>query len=491
MTQDSYDIVLINPGDRKQVFQSLGIEVAAIEPPFWIAAIAAYLRQHGFKVAIIDSNAESISPEETASRTRELSPVLAGVIVYGSQPSASTQNMDAAGRICTALSKCKTFKVAIGGLHPSALPERTITEEDVDFVLDGEGIITLELLLVKLKKGHADYTDIGGLWWRDADRSIHHTGRLPMVQDLSHYLPTGAWELLPMHLYRAHNWHCFDDIEHRQPYGAIYTSLGCPFNCEFCCINAPFDRPAIRYRQPEHVLDEIGLLVEKYSVKNLKIVDELFVLKQEHYMGICNGIIKRGYDLNIWAYARVDTVHRENLLTMKKAGVNWLALGIESANPAVRDGASKNMRRNDIKTVVEEIQEAGIRVIGNYIFGLPHDTPDSMRETLDMAKDLNCEFANFYAAMAYPGSKLYNLAIKKGWELPKKWIGYSQHSFETIPLRNEALTAAEILSFRDNAFHEYFNNPAYLRMLEEKFGAKVREHIQDITSVRLKRKICQ
>jgi radical SAM superfamily enzyme YgiQ (UPF0313 family) len=296
--------------------------------------------------------------------------------------------------------------------------------------------------------------------------------------------------MLPMQLYRAHNWHCFDDIEHRKPYGAIYTSLGCPFNCAFCCINAPFDRPAIRYREPDDVLNEIGILVEQYGVKNLKIVDELFVLKKEHYMSICNGIIARGYDLNIWAYARVDTVHPETLHILKQAGVNWLALGIESANPAVRDGASKNMRRNDIKSVVREIQAAGIRVIGNYIFGLPHDTIATMQETLDMAKELNCEFANFYAAMAYPGSKLYNLAIANGWELPQNWIGYSQHSYETLPLRNEALAASEILSFRDNAFHEYFSNPAYLRMLEEKFGIQVRKHIQDITSMRLKRKIC-
>jgi len=491
MTQNSCDIVLINPGDRKQVFQSLGIEVAAIEPPFWIASIAGYLRQQGFNVAIIDANAENISPQETASRTQALSPVLAAVIVYGSQPSASTQNMISAGRICAELSKCKTFKTAIGGLHPAALPERTITEENVDFVLDGEGIITLELLLNALKNKQDNYTKIGGLWWRDIDGKICHTSRLPMVQNLNKYLPVGAWDLLPMQLYRAHNWHCFDDIEHRKPYGAIYTSLGCPFNCAFCCINAPFDKPAIRYRAVEDVLDEIGLLVNQYGVKNLKIVDELFVLKKEHYMGICNGIIARGYDLNIWAYARVDTVHPENLRIMKQAGINWLALGIESANPAVRDGAAKNMRVNDIKNVVKEIQDAGIRVIGNYIFGLPYDTMGTMFETLNMAKELNCEFANFYAAMAYPGSKLYTLALENGWELPESWLGYSQHAFETMPLRNDALTADEILSFRDKAFHEYFSNPAYLNMLEDKFGAKVRKHIEDISSTKLKRKICQ
>jgi radical SAM superfamily enzyme YgiQ (UPF0313 family) len=491
MTQHHYDIVLINPGDRKQVFQSLGMDVAAVEPPFWIAAQAGYLRQQGFRVAVIDANAENLAPAETAAKTMNYSPVLAAVIVYGSQPSASTQNMTAAGAICRELSKLSTFKVAIGGLHPSALQERTLNEERVDFVIDGEGMITLELLLRQLKQCQTDYNSIGGLWWRDAAGAVQHTARLPMVHDLHHYLPAGAWDLLPMQLYRAHNWHCFDDIDHRQPYGAIYTSLGCPFCCAFCCINAPFDGPGIRYRQPEDVLREIAVLVEQYGVKNLKIVDELFILKKEHYLAICAGIIERGYKLNIWAYARVDTVHQEHLNIMKQAGINWLALGIESANPAVRDGATKNMRRNDIKNVVAAIQAEGIRVIGNYIFGLPHDTRATMQETLDLAQELNCEFANFYAAMAYPGSKLYTMAVEQGAELPESWLGYSQHSYTTLPLRNVALTAAEILQFRDDAFHQYFSNPHYLNMLETKFGAPVREHIEAITATRLKRKICQ
>jgi radical SAM superfamily enzyme YgiQ (UPF0313 family) len=166
-----------------------------------------------------------------------------------------------------------------------------------------------------------------------------------------------------------------------------------------------------------------------------------------------------------------------------------LALGIESANPDVRDGASKKMRVNDIKKIVRIIQEAGIRVIGNYIFGLPEDTNETMKETLDMAIDLNCEFANFYSAMAYPGSKLYDIAVKEGWELPREWHGYSQHSYETLPLSTNYLSAREVLKFRDDAFHKYFENQKYLSMIENKFGNKVKEYVQEMTKTRLKRKI--
>ena len=482
------DIVLINPGDRKDVFQDLA-DVAAIEPPFWVAVIAAYLRTKGFDVAIIDASAENITPDETAAKTAEMNPRLAAVIVYGSQPSASTQNMGIAGRICSALKNGTDAKVAIGGLHPSALPEQTILEEDVDFVIDGEGPLTLEKLLQTLKSSQNEFSDIGGLWWRNSDGTISHTRRYPMLSDLDSALPVSAWDLLPMEKYRAHNWHCFDDIENRQPYGALYTSLGCPFNCVFCCINAPFDKPAIRYRSPKRVLEELDVLVGEYGIKNIKIVDELFVLKKSHYMTIIDMIIERGYDLNIWVYARVDTVEPAVLEKMKQAGVNWFALGIESANASVRDGASKQMKADSIKEVVRKIQDAGIRVIGNYIFGLPDDTMETMRETLDMAIDLNCEFANFYSAMAYPGSKLYDIAIKENWELPDSWLGYSQHSYECKPLPTKYLPANKVLEFRDDAFHEYYSNPDYLSMLEEKFGRQVRQHIEEVTKHRLKRKL--
>ena len=137
------------------------------------------------------------------------------------------------------------------------------------------------------------------------------------------------------------------------------------------------------------------------------------------------------------------------------------------------------------------IQRNGICVMGNFIFGLPDDTLESMQETLDMAKELNCECVNLYCAMAYPGSKLYQIALKEGWELPKVWHGYSQHSYEMQPLPSKHCTAKEIVAFRDNAFNEYFTNPAYLDMIEQKFGKEVRQGIEETTKIKLKRKILE
>ena len=482
------DIVLINPGDRRQVYQDLGQDYSGIEPPFWVAVMAAFLRNQGLGVAIIDANAENIAPAETASRVRELDPHLAAVIVYGSNPSASTQNMTIAGRICRAIKEESDIPVAMGGLHPSALPARTFTEERVDFVIEGEGPLTLQGLVTLLRSGGSDFASVPGLWYREEGR-VAHTPRAPLIQDLDQGLPIGAWDLLPMATYRAHNWHCFDDIYNRSPYGAIYTSLGCPYSCLFCCINAPFGGPGIRYRSPKLVVDEIGILVERYGIRYLKIIDELFVLNEAHYLTVADLLQERGYHLNIWAYARVDTVKPENLARMKAGGINWLALGIESANPAVRDGASKRMRVKDIGAVVRAIHDAGMGIIANYIFGLPDDTLATMAETLALAQELNCEYANFYCAMAYPGSKLYETALANGWELPQEWHGYSQLSRETLPLPTKYLSAREVLAFRDEAFHRYFTNPGYLAMIERKFSPQTRAHVEQMTRMRLKRRI--
>ncbi|MBA1437674.1 MAG: cobalamin B12-binding domain-containing protein [Epsilonproteobacteria bacterium] len=481
------DIVFVNPGDRKIIFQDLGKDLTALEPPFQIASYASFLRDEGFKVAIIDANAENLTPQETAQQVKTLNPLVTAVIVYGNQPSASTQNMTISGRIAKAIKNLTDTQVVMGGLHPSALPKRTLKEESVDFVIEGEEQIPLKEL-IKCLKTDKDLSKVRGLWYKQ-NNEIKNNPKPKLIDNLDKYLPIAAWDLLPMEEYRAHNWHCFDAIEDRIPYGAIYTSLGCPYKCTFCCINAPFGGNGIRYRSPELVVKEIELLYKKYGIKNLKIIDEMFVLDERHYMKIVDLLIAKDFDLNIWAYARVDTVKEHTLKKLKKAGFNWLALGIESANADVRDGASKKMRVKDIQSIVNKIQNAGIRVIGNYIFGLPDDTIESMQETLEMAKELNCEFANFYCAMAYPGSQLYTIALERGWELPKEWTGYSQHSYNMQPLPSKHLSTKEIVKFRDDAFHEYFENPKYLDMLEAKFGKEVREHMQSVTKTRLKRKI--
>lgn len=485
------DVLFINPGSRSAVYQELGDTFSAIEPPSLAGLFATYIRNKGLSVAIVDAPAHNLSPQGVARFVAEnYKPVLVVMVVYGFQPSASTQNMPAAGETCTALKELdRNYKIMMTGTHLAALPERTMREENIDYVCDREGPHTILQTTLALKSSSPKFSGIPSLWYRDNGRIVSNPpGEL--MDNLDQEMPEVAWDLLPMEKYRAHNWHCFERIHERSPYVSLHTSLGCPYKCSFCCINAPFGKSSYRMWSPDTVIKEIDVLVNKYGVRNIKFVDEMFVLNRNHVLGICDRIIERGYDLNIWAYARVDTVKDEFLEKLRRAGFRWLALGIESGSKHVRDGVEKGrFGTSQILEVVRKIQDADIYVIGNYIFGLPDDTHESMQDTLELAIEANCEFANFYSAMAYPGSQLYRMAVEKGWELPDSWIGYSQHSYETKPLRTEVLGAAEVLKFRDEAFMRYFKNPKYLDMVRKKFGGDVIRHIEDMTQIKLKRKL--
>ncbi len=491
MSTAGLDLLLINPGGRDAIYQALGAELTALEPPLWCRLIAGYARDRGHSVAILDTEAEELGPEALAARVAELAPRLAVMVVFGHQPSASTQQMVGAGQACTAIKQTNPGQpILIVGGHVSALPERTLREEAVDFACKGEGPATVVRLLDRLKAGAADFDDVEGLVWRD-DGETRINPPAPLIADLDRDLHGNAWDLLPMELYRAHNWHCFGDLDARMPYASIYTSLGCPYKCSFCCINAPFDTNRYRTRSPEAVIDEISFLHGVYGVSTFKIIDEMFVLNERHVTAICDLLIERDLDLNIWAYARIDTVKPTMLDKLRRAGIRWLGLGIESGSKHVRDGVLKALRGDDIVKVVRDVQRAGIHVVGNFIFGLPDDDHKSMQQTLDLALELNCEFANFYSAMAYPGSPLHRTAVAKGWELPASWAGYSQHSYDCLPLRTESLSAAEVLAFRDNAFDAYFANPRYLDMITQRFGWETRRHIQDMARHTLRRALLE
>lgn len=488
------DILLVNPSDRKQTYGGLGESLSGIEPPLWTGLLAAFIRHYGFTVEIIDAEAEGWSCEETAEKITECDPLLLGIGAVGPNPSvSSTPKMTAVSKVLTILKTkhlyCKTF---LYGIHPSALPEKTLTEEPVDFVCRGECFNPVLELLKTLKRDNSngDYK-IRGLWYKKGEEIIKNDWA-KIAENLDE-LPFVAWDLLPMEKYRAHNWHCFGHLEDRGHYAVIYTSLGCPYNCRYCNIHALYSgKPLIRYRSIEKVIQEIDLLVERYKIRNLKILDELFVLNEGRVIKFCDLLIQRNYNLNIWAYARIDTVNEKVLRKLKAAGINWLCFGIESANKKVRSGVTKGRFDEEaIKKAIQMTHDAGIYVLGNFMFGLPDDDLQTMEETLILARELNCEYANIYSVMAYPGSQLYTDAQQQGLELPSAWSGYSQFNAETLPLPTHYLSAAQVLSFRDRAFKEYFGSPEYLSMIEKKFGRETLEHIRKMLEYKIHRRLLE
>lgn len=483
------DLLIINPGGSHGIYGKLGDTLTAKEPPPWARMIAGYILDRGFTVKILDCEALNLDPYYCAGWAEAAEARLVAIVIAGHQPSASTQAMPSAGAVAKAIRETDTSaKIIMLGNHPSALPVQTLKEESVDYVCDGEGPITI----LELLKGVSVY-DIPGLVFKEEvpgnKHQIVQNSTAPLIQDLDNDLRGNVWNLLPMNHYRAHMWQTFSDPSKRTPYASIYTTLGCPFKCSFCMINSQFHSNKYRRFSPDFVVSQIRGLYEVWGVETFKIADEMFILNEEHYTSICKGLINEnlGDKLNIWAYARVDTVKPETLELLRSAGFQWLALGIESGSKHVRDGAVKRLRTDDIVGTVRQIQSAGINVVGNYIVGLPDDNLDTVKETYDLACECNTEWMNVYSAMAYPGSALYTQAVKEGWKLPSSWAGYSQHNRHCRPLDTQYLSGKQVLFLRDKFHRDYFSRQDYLDMMERKFGQGAIKCLEDMMSYSLPR----
>ncbi len=379
--------------------------------------------------------------------------------------------------------------VVLQGIVPSAYPEKMLREEGAEYVCQGEPYqpVTGLARFLASRKGGAVLPDGGipGIWAREGDR-VHASSRVGLAKPDD--LPMTPWELLPPGLYRAHHWHGFDDLARRSPYACVYTGFGCPYGCTFCSVNTVAGGPNFRPRSPERVIEEIDVLVRRFGVRNIRILDNVFTLRLDLVEKLCDLIIARGYDLNLWAYARVETIRDpEILVKMKKAGVNWLAYGIEAAAERVRAAIEKTSSQAVIDRAIEWTQKAGIAIVGNFIFGLPEDDRETMRMSLDMARRYRFEWANFYCAMAYPGTALYDQAVRDGVELPSTWSGFGQYSADAKPLPTRYLKSGEVLAFRDAAFKEYYTDPAYLRMMEARFGPEAVALIRKILAIEIRR----
>ena len=216
----------------------------------------------------------------------------------------------------------------------------------------------------------------------------------------------------------------------------------------------------------------------------------MWVLKPKHFEALCDLLIDRKYNFNIWAYSRIDTIKPQYLDKLKRAGVNWLALGIEAGNQNIRREITKGKFEDiNIREVVKMIKESGINVIANYIFGLGSDNWDTMQDTLNLALELNAECSNMYCATPLPGSPLYAKAKTMGWYTPENYSEYGFLSYDHIPAPTQHLTSAEILAFRDYAFKTINTNPRFLSMIEKKFGSVALSNINDMNKITLQRKL--
>ncbi|MBF0485536.1 MAG: radical SAM protein [Candidatus Omnitrophica bacterium] len=296
------------------------------------------------------------------------------------------------------------------------------------------------------------------------------------------------WSLVPVKSYRAHNWHSWGRKD--KSYGAVFSSISCPFSCEFCCVK-DFYRSDYTQREPRLLLDDVRGLVDK-GITNFKMMDELFAINNKGVHAVLE-LLKAsglGSEINIWAYARIDTVDAALLKKLRSAGILWLAYGIESGDENIRKDIMKGRFDNaKIRDVIRMTKDAGIHIIGNYMFGFWDDNLDTMRATFDLSRELLCEYSNFYCVTAYPGSQLYEDMKSRGIDMPQTGEEFSQMSPRFKPVPTKHLSGLDVLRFRDNAFNEYYSDGKYLSFMGSKFGSVVVDEIQDMLKVKIREKV--
>lgn len=504
------DVLFVNPDSSAKAYQGLAAVYSAIEPPTWALLLAESCRSKGFGVGILDCDAERLNLADSVVRIKDADPRLVVLVVYGQNPNSGTTSMIGALALARALKDFHPdYPICFVGSHTSALPMEVLSNSCVDIVLLNEGVYALHNLL-KSNLGD-DLSQIKGIGYKKKGPGGFRIPTLNSPQGVVPQermdidMPGYAWDLLPyrnkpLDMYRAHFWHAGFDHAKRTPFAAIYTSLGCQFGCDFCMINivnradnsdginASHSR-GMRFWSPDWVRREMQKLAEM-GVRTLRISDEMFFLNRKYYVPVLSQVIDHGYDFNMWTYARVDSVRKDQLELFKRAGVNWLALGVEAGNQVVRQEVSKGSFKDvNIRDVCSTVSDAGINIISNFIFGFPDDTLETMQETLDLAMDLNSEMANMYPCQALPGSPMYHMAAKNGWKLPDSFEGYAFLSYESEPLPTKYLSSAQVLRFRDEAWQKYFSNPAYLDLVERKFGTVERKNVEDMAKIRLKRRL--
>ncbi len=413
-----------------------------ITPPLGLGYLSSFLKRDGIKTVIIDGLREKLGSEEILQRVLTERPDAVGITCL-------TAFYNEVVKLARLIKK-NNIKCIIGGVHPTFLPYQTLFDSKADYVICGEG----EIALSKLAKSNFINKGIQGVY---SINNLEGTQKLPekaeAVEDLNQ-LPFPDWDQMNPNFYpkAPHG-----AIVKNFPIGIIMTTRGCPYECTFCASPKFYDRK-IRFRSPENVIQEIKYMVENFGVKEIHFEDDNLTLKREHIEKICKLIIKNKLPIT-WACPngiRADRVDKELIELMAKSGCYYFAYGVESANPKILQNIKKHETIETIEKAIELAERKGISCQGFFIFGLPGETPKTIKETINFAKKTKLSRAQFLILDVLPGSELWDTL--KGKFTPN-WSKESYREPDWIP---EGLSKEQLLKAQAKAFRQFYFRPKIL-----------------------------
>lgn len=390
-------ITLIFPPSIYQTKQTM--------PPLGIAWLAAVLRENGFKdVFLIDSVVNKYSNEKIIGLLKKQDPDIIGL-------SFGTQNRFYAFDSIRLIKKnFPKVPIVVGGPHPTLTADDTLKNiPEIDIVVRGEGEYSF-LDLIKTLSKKQDPKDVKGISFRNKKGQIIHNSNREPIQNLD-TLPLPARDLLPI-----------DKYQQKIPLSnktctSMITSRGCPYNCIYCSTSEQWGHK-IRHRSAKNVVNEIEYLMKNYKLDGVGFFDDVFTIDKKRVIEICQEIIKRKLNIYWWCEARANTIDKEVIKWMKKAGCEHISLGIESASNRILKNIKKAITVEQGIEAVKIIKQASIKLKVFFMHGLPGETYQDIKKTVFLSRyleyKLGADGATQSLTVIYPGTELERIAKEQG-----------------------------------------------------------------------------
>ncbi|MBU1245477.1 MAG: radical SAM protein [Nanoarchaeota archaeon] len=443
-------------------------ELIRVLSPLGVAYIAANLEKNNFEVSILDCLVEGwetrkiekgnmiigLSEEEIKKRIINEKPDICGVSVPFSSQKDQPHKL---ARIIKQVSP--KIKVIFGGPHPSGNSEEVMKDKNVDFVIKGEG----EVAMVKLLNNLKTPKKVPGIVYRK-NNQILFSGPPQFIENLDE-LPFPAYHLLNMDKYFEYSSDGYSVRRHvakSKRWASIFTSRGCPFNCVFCSIHNTMGYK-FRPRSPKNVLDEIELLYDKYGVRTFFFEDDNFSMDKDRAKEILRGILTRKLEINWQAPngLRADLLDDELISLMKDTNCTRVRIAIEHGDQKfLEEVIGKRLNLKVLKEAVKKIRKKGLDVDGFFVLGIPGETKETMRKSVNFAKELSAIGLNPLLAMAIPlpGTRMYKICEENNFLVKKNFTSkdYQLASSKEPLISTPTMSASELKKWYFKAFRETF-----------------------------------
>lgn len=429
-------VILISPPSSFAIKQTLGITGM----PLGLAYLASALERENQTVKIIDAPTLNWGMDEIRKEIDNFQPQVVGI-------TSTTPTIYDAYQVAELSKKINPrIKVVMGGPHVTFTSFTTLKEcPAVDIVVRGEGEETLKEI-IKGMEGSLSFSEIKGITYRQENKIFQNPDR-QFIRNLDE-IPTPAYHLLPLEHYRLG--------KHR--FGNIITSRGCPFSCIFCSSSQLYGK-VWRARTPENVVQELKLLRNKYKIREIEFLDDTFTLDRRRAEKICELIIKQNLDISWSASSRVNTLDPELATKMRKAGCHTIYLGIESGSQKILDLIGKGIKLSQSFRAVEIARKAGLNTLGTFIIGIPGETVETIKKTINLARKLSLNFAQFTLCTPYPGTKLFKIARERGLLFTLDW---SKYTILDPVMQVPGLIGEKLSRWLERAYLSFYLRPRFI-----------------------------